>query len=46
MYLYVNQKVEQQGIYHARKYSTGKYRKFRKNQKNTQNDKNEAMAPL
>lgn len=46
MYLYVNQKVEQQGIYYARKYSTRKYRKSRKNQKNTQNDKNEAMAPL
>lgn len=46
MYLYVNQKVEQQGIYYARKYNTEKYRKSRKNQKNTQNDKNETMAPL
>lgn len=27
MYLYVNQKIEKQGIYYARKYNTGKYRK-------------------
>lgn len=46
MYLYVNQKIEKQGIYYARKYNTGKYRKSENNQKNTQNDKSKTMAPL
>lgn len=37
MYLYINQKIEKQTMYYARKYGIGKYRKSGKNQNSTQN---------